>query len=77
MEAAQIPGEIRDVSANILVALQYFVPQCVLFATFPSLSALNGSRFFQPNTDALTMAIILLSKRREFSIEDICSDSLC
>jgi hypothetical protein len=30
---AQTPGEIRDILAKTLVALQYFVPRCVVFAT--------------------------------------------
>jgi hypothetical protein len=43
---AQTSGEIRDVSAKTDVALQQFVPRCVFFATFPTLSAIRPQLFY-------------------------------
>jgi hypothetical protein len=36
---AQARGEIHDISVDSRGAPQQFVPQCIFFATFPTLSA--------------------------------------
>jgi hypothetical protein len=42
------------------VALQQFVPRCVFFATFPTLSAIDTNCFFRANDIARVSAIIFL-----------------
>jgi hypothetical protein len=57
--SAQIPGEFRDVSANIGVALQHFVPAMCLFRHTPPD---RYDEFLQAKADRASYPIFFLSK---------------